>query len=244
MLTVIIDFEYSIFINANHFRKRKMYMKKIVYPIFLECCQYTNDIFWENIFENLAYGKAPYGSYISKNFLCCGYKQKEFNYKIEKKDSETVYKEVFSLLTNRLGIFSQQEKDFTNLENDIKNSRKNWNDIKKNVKELLIELYVSRMRNKYSLSIKQARHLLSTILIAIVFKAITVNDIDYSNGRINKIDGINFTKKQVIITRNLWDINPSFTSCIFVDKKFMANNWEKYLEGLRKISAKNLVKIE
>ena len=131
MLTVIIGFEYSIFINANHFRKRKMYMKKIVYPIFLECCQYTNNIFWENIFENLAYGKAPYGSYISENFLCCGYKQKEFNYKIEKKDSETVYKEVFSLLTNRLGIFSQQEKDFTNLENDIKNSRKNWNDIKK-----------------------------------------------------------------------------------------------------------------
>ena len=102
-------------------------MKKIVYPIFLECCQYTNSIFWENIFENLAYGKAPYGSYISENFLCCSYKQKEFNYKIEKKDSETVYKEVFSLLTNSLGIFSQQEK----VENDIKNSRKNWNDIKK-----------------------------------------------------------------------------------------------------------------
>ena len=205
-------------------------MKKIVYPIFLECCQYTNDIFWENIFENLAYGKAPYGTYISEIFLCCGDKQK---------DSETVYKEVFSLLSNRLSTFAQQVKDFTNIENDIKNSRKNWYGIKKNVKELLIELYVSRMRNKYSLSIKQARYLLSTILIAIVFKAITVNDIDYSNGRINKIDGINFTKKQVIITRNLWDMNLSFTSCIFVDKKFMANNWEKYLKSLRKIVQEN-----
>ena len=207
--------------------KIKMYMKKIVYPIFLECCQYTNSIFWENIFENLAYGKAPYGSYISENFLCSGYK-------IEKKDSKTVYEEVFSLLSNHLGTFAQQVKDFTNIENDIKN----WHDIKKNVKELLIELYVSRMRNKYSLSIEQARYLLSTILIAIVFKVITVNDIDYSNGRINKIDGINFAKKQVIITRNLWDMNLSFTSCIFVDKKFMANNWEKYLEGLRKITQK------
>ena len=214
-------------------------MKKIVYPIFLECCQYTNDIFWENIFENLAYGKAPHGTYISKNFLCCGYKQKEFNYKIEKKDSETVYKEVFSLLSNCLGTFTQQVKDFTNIENDIKNSRKNWHGIEKNVKELLIELYVSRMRNKYSLSIKQARYLLSTILIAIVFKAITVNDIDYSNGCINKIDGINFAKKQVIITRNLWDMNLSFTSCIFIDKKFMANNWEKYLKSLRKIAQEN-----
>ena len=211
-----------------------MYMEKLVYPIFLECCQYTNDIFWENIFENLAYGKPPCGSYISKNFLCCSYEQKEFNYKIEKKDSKTVYEEVFSLLTNRLGIFSHQEK--VKKINDIKK----WNDIKKkNVKELLIELYVSRMRTKYSLSIKQARYLLSTILIAMVFKVITVNDIDYSNGRINKIDGINFTKKQVIITRNLSDMNLSFTSCIFVDKKFMANNWEKYLENLRKIAQEN-----
>ena len=214
--------------------KRKMYMKKIVYPIFLECCQYTNDIFWENIFENLAYGKPPYGSYISKNFLCCSYEQKEFNYKIEKKDSKTVYEEVFSLLTNRLGIFSHQEK--VKKINDIKN----WNDIKKkNVKELLIELYVSRMRTKYSLSIKQARYLLSTILIAMVFKVITVNDIDYSDGRINKIDGINFAKKQVIITRNLWNMNLNFTSSIFVDEKFMANNWEKYLEKLRKIAQEN-----
>jgi len=187
--------------TRNH-EKEKCIWKNLYTQFFLECCQYTNDIFWENIFENLAYGKAPYGSYISKNFLCCGYKQKEFQYKIERKDSETVYKEVFSLLTNRLGIFSQQEKlknkkDFTNLENDIKNSRKNWNDIKKrNVKELLVELYVSRMRNKYSLSIKQAKYLLSTILIAMVFKVITVNDIDYSNGRVNKIDGINFSKNK------------------------------------------------
>ena len=72
-----------------------------------------------------------------------------------------------------------------------------------------------------------------------VFKVITVNDIDYSNGRINKIEGINFSKKQVIITRNLWDMNLSFASCIFVDKKFMTNNWEKYLEKLRKIAQKD-----
>ena len=71
------------------------------------------------------------------------------------------------------------------------------------MKELLIELYVVRMMTKYSLSIKQARYLLSAILIAMVFKVITTTDIDYSNGRINKIEGINFSNKQVIITRNL-----------------------------------------
>ena len=212
-----------------------MYIEKLVYPNFIKCCEYTDDIFWGNIFVNLAFGKPPFGTYISKNFLCCSLEQKEFNYKIENKDGETLYKEVFSLLRNRLGIFSNQEK--VEKINDIKN----WNNIgNKNMRNLLIELYVSEMRTKYSLSIKQARHLLSTILIAMVFKVITAKDIDYSNGRINKINGINFSKNQVIITRNLWNINLSFASCIFVDKKFMANNWEKYLEKLRKIALENI----
>ena len=175
-----------------------MYVKKLVYPFFLGCCQYTDNFFWEDLFFNLAFGIPPCGTYISKNFLCCSHEQKEFNYEIEEKDSETLYKEVFSLLRNRLGIFSHQEK--VGKINDIKN----WNDIKtKKMKELLIELYVSKMRTKYSLSIKQACYLLSTILIAMALKLITVNDIDYSNGCINKIEGINFSKKQVIITRNL-----------------------------------------
>jgi len=52
--------------------------KEIVYPIFLECCQHADNMFWENIFEKLAYGKTPYGTYISNNFLCCGYKDKKF----------------------------------------------------------------------------------------------------------------------------------------------------------------------
>ena len=208
-----------------------MYVKKLVYPFFLDCCQYTDNVFCQNIFFNLAFGIPPLETYISQDFLCCSLNQKEFIYEIEKKDSKILYNEVHSLLKNHLGIFSYQDE--AGKINDIKN----WNDIKtKKMKELLIELYVSKMRTKYSLSIKQARYLLSTILIAMVFKTITANDIDYNNGRINEIEGINFSNKQVIITRNLWDMNLSFTPCIFVNKKFMANNWEKYLEKLRKIT--------
>jgi hypothetical protein len=64
--------------------------REIVYPVFLECCQYADDIFWENVFEDLAYGKPPYGTYISKGFLCCSFKNKEFSYKIERKDCKIV----------------------------------------------------------------------------------------------------------------------------------------------------------
>jgi len=126
--------------------------REIIYPIFLECCQFTDDKFWENVFEDLAYGKTPYGTYISKDFLCCSYKKKEFSYKIEKKLPKDVYNDVYDLLTNKLGLLSPLEKSkkrkiFKDIEEDITESRKNWNDIKKkNIKELLIELYVARMK--------------------------------------------------------------------------------------------------
>ena len=112
--------------------------REIVYPMFLECCQHADDIFWETIFEDLAYGKPPYGTYISKDFLCCSYKKKEFSYKIEKKNSLTLYSDIYDLLTKKVGILSQREKirkkkDFSDLEESIKESRKSWNNIRKKI---------------------------------------------------------------------------------------------------------------
>ena len=178
-----------------------MYVEKLVYPILLECCQYADNFFWEDIFFKMAFGKPPCGRLIFGNFLYCSHNQKEFFYDMKDKDSKIIYNEVSSLLKNRLGIYSLQDK--IGKIGKI-NDNKNWNDIKtKKLKELLIELFVYRMRTKYSLSIKQVSYLLSTILIAMALKLITVNDIDYSNGCINKIEGINFSNKQVIMTRNL-----------------------------------------
>lgn len=218
--------------------------KEIVYPMFLKCCQYADDVFWENVFEDLAYGKTPYGTYISKDFLCCSYKKKEFSYKIEKKEEKVLYTEIYELLTKKLGLLSQREKlkkkkIFTDIENTIKDSRKTWGDIrKKNMKELLIELYVTNMKAKFSLTINQARFLLSVILMAMTFKVITGDDINYENGKIISIDGIDFAKKQVLIERDLYTVDVSFGPHIVIDTKTMAENWEKYLDTLRRITIK------
>ena len=217
--------------------------KELIYPILLECCHYTKDIFWENIFEDLAYGKTPYGTYISKNYLCCRYKKKEFTYKIEKKDPKVLHDEIYSILNQKLGILSNQEKlnkkkDFTEIEANIKGSRKNWSDIrKKNIKKLLLEIYVINMKNKYSLSVKQTKYLLSIILMAIVFKVIIVSDIEIENGYIKNIKGINFTKNNFSINKDLY-VMDNFTPSIINYKKTMNCNWEKYLEGVKKLSCK------
>jgi len=221
------------------------FKKDIVYPIFIECLQFTEDIFWENIFEDLAYGKTPYGTYLSKDFLCCKYKKKDFSYKIERKEPKILYEEVYDLLANKLGLLSNEEKIkkkrlFNELETNIKNSGKNWVDIKKkNIKETLIEVYVTKMKNKYSLNIAQARYLLSIIFIAVVFKVITNKDIDYENGVIHNIKGIDFIKKQIIVEKDLYKLETSFAPDIVLDKNLMADSWEKYIKDLRKTT--NLV---
>lgn len=213
--------------------------KEIIYPIFLECCQFANDRFWENIFEDLAYGKSPYGTYISKDFLCCNYKDKEFSYKIERKEPESLYNDIYILLAKKLGLLSQKDKikkkiDFYNIHNDNKEN-KTWSSIrKKNIKDLLLENYVIDMKKRYSLSITQTKYLLSVIFIAMIFKVVTVKDIEYEDGKIINIDGIDIKKKNIDIKRDIYNIETEFNTCNFVEPNLMSDNWNKYITNLKK----------
>jgi hypothetical protein len=215
--------------------------KEIIYPIFLECFEYTTDSFWENIFEDLSYGKCPYGTYINKNFLCCNYKDKEFSYKIEKKNPLQLYTDIYNLFAKKLGLLSSRDKlkkklDFNNIEEELKFNKNKWTDIrKKNIKDLLIENYVIDMKNKYSLSNKQSKNLLSSIFIGMIFKVINIKDICYNDGKINNINGIQFEKNKVIYEKNIYDFDINFQKCILIDKPIMSENWNKYISNLKKI---------
>lgn len=215
--------------------------KEIIYPIFLECIQYIKDPFWKSIYEDLAYGKSPTGTYISKDFIICSYKDKEFTYKIERKNSFELYTDIYTLLNKRVGILSHKEKtkkrfDFNKLEDEVQDTKKSWSDIKKkNIKDLLIELYVIDMQKQYSLSQKQSQYLLSIICIAMIFKIISNKDINYVDGKILNINGIEFETKKIILNLNVYNTDISFTPEIILDKYNMSDNWEKYVNILSKI---------
>lgn len=217
--------------------------KDIIYPYFLECCKYTTDMYWSNIFEDLAYGKTPYGSYISKDFLYCNYKDREFAYKILKKDSKELYEEVYSLFTNKLGLLSDTEKtqrkqEFIDIENSLNINKKSWVDIKKkNMKDLLLEMYVINMGKKYELSTKQCRYLLSVLFLALILKVIVSKDIQYEDGHVTNISGIEFQKHKIILKRDLYNFDYIVSPEIIVDKNLMSDNWKKYIGNLVKITA-------
>ena len=214
--------------------------KEILYPIFLECCELIEDTFWKNVFEDLSYGKCPYGTYIAKDFFCCNYKNKEFSYKIERKDPQQLLTDIHNLLVKKLGLMSNKDKikkkiDFNQIENNIKEYRKSWSNIrKKNIKDLLISNYVIHMKNKHLLSLKQARNLLSVIFIGMVFKVISVKDIIYEDGVIKHVNGISFKPKQIILERDIYDFQINIIPYVLIEKKLMADSWVKYLENLKK----------
>lgn len=217
--------------------------RDLVYPVFIECIPHAKEIFWENIFEDLAYGKSPYGTYISKGFLCCSYKKKDFSYKIENKDSLILYQDIYNLFSKKLNIMSSREKNIKiqkciEIENNKKKSRESWSKIrKKNVKEILIELYVSKMKSMHSLSIKQSRFLLSIILMSIIFKKIIATDINYLDGSIQDINGITFSKQKIILDKKLYEfvlINSDNNSINLPLKEKLSDSWEKYIKDLDK----------
>lgn len=214
--------------------------KDIIYPVFLECCQYAEDSFWECVFEDLAHGRSPYGTYISKDFLCCRYKGREFNYKIERKKPEKIYNDVYNLLTKKLGIFSHKEKvqkriDFQNLEKSIRNKRQEWSKIrKKNIKDILYKNYALDMKIKHNLTTKQAKYLLSLIIMMMMFKTLTSKDIIYENDRIVDISGIEFKDGDIVVKRPIFGDHVTEPTTVKHSEKKLSDYWEKHLDIMRR----------
>jgi hypothetical protein len=208
--------------------------KEITYPIFLEVAKYAEDHFWRCLFEEMAYEKTPYGCYMSKGFLNCSFKGKEFSYKIqETEDPQVLYNDIITLLKEKLGIYSSSDKlrriqDFAKMEDEIKEMKNSkWAGIKKKTsKDFIIENYVIEMKNKYKLSDIKAKQLLGTIMSGLIFKVYTPKDIVYENGRIHHIEGIDFFEGG-FDTRHLIEMGSCTPVIIIPEKISLKDVWFK-----------------
>lgn len=188
--------------------------KDILYPYFLECVVLcSGDHFWETIFIDLSRGIAPPGTFINKGYLCCVYKDKEFSYKLERKDAKILKDELYNILNNKAGILSLKEKikkriEFEDYGIKLKNDKKTWNDIhKKDIKDYLIHRYILSLMDELSLTHKEAKELHDIITVAFYLKLITPKDIKYSNGKIQSIEGVKIEDGKVIINYNIYDLS-------------------------------------
>lgn len=210
----------------------------LLYPVFLEICNYTDNTFWENIFEELAYGRCPSGSYFQGEYICSKIKNREFYYKLDfTKPSKTIYDELFYIFSEKMNILSSVEKkniqnEYHRVEKKIKDVRKNWCDIKKkNIKETFVETYIIKMMKKYNLTITQTRKILSYILVSMSLKNIKNEDVIWDGEQILDIRGIKFINENYILDKSITSPQPKDVVHIHFVNKLMSDEWEKYIKN-------------
>jgi len=132
--------------------------------------------------------------YFTKGFMCCGFKGKEFSYRVDPNiPVPQLFKEVKKILKSKLGIqsssdiLSSREKFEKTSERLALNECNDWNLIKKKeVKCLLLENFI--ISQSKSLNRMQQKKLLSSLMLAIQLKIINNEDININEGRVVEID--------------------------------------------------------
>lgn len=189
--------------------------KEILYPIFLKISQSLTDTFWVYLFEDIAYGICPFGTYIESETLSCNFKGKQFRYIFSDKSEETIKNDLISIFTTKLNIYSKIDylKNRTNFGKGLQLSYLSWKDIKKkSIKDILIENFVLSLKSKYNLSDMKTRKVLSLINMTFTFKLISTQDIIYDAKECKIIDIIGLNIDTLNAFFQLSSICPPATS--------------------------------
>jgi hypothetical protein len=213
----------------------KQKKKEICYPIFLQVSQFTKDNFWIFIFEDLAFGITPFGTYIDNSkTIHSRLKGKQFNYNFSNKTSKEIYNDLIDIFKNKLKIFSKLDYYIqkTQFDKMLEEKNKDWKDIKKkNIKDILIENYVIEMKQKYSLSVSQTQKLLHCILLGFNFKLLINKDVNYDSEecKIKNISSIQIQPLKLLrILKSNDDKYYNITTDDFL-KLNLKDYWSKFL---------------
>ncbi len=174
--------------------------KELIYPVFLKCSHSHPDPFWQYVFEDLAYGISPFGTFFDHETgtIQCNFKGKEFNYAFHQKSSEEVCTELIDLFRRKLQLLSRTDylHQRSVLGEHLKFSFQSWKDIKKkNIKDILLEEYILSTQE----NVLSARKFLSLIQMALHFKLITNDDIVFDSKTNRVVQIHHFDVKQGII---------------------------------------------
>tara|TARA_Y100000389_G_C17301926_1_gene433413 strand:- start:153 stop:746 length:594 start_codon:yes stop_codon:yes gene_type:complete len=191
---------------------------ELLYPIFLLCLEFIDDNYWKIIYEDLSYGKCPYGIYIKNNYICSNFKNKQFSYKITShQDPELFFNDTYDLLKNKFGLSSKNDKIDNKLAFEISESQLfkdtccNWNSIKrKNIKLLFIEKFIIEKSQQYNLSLDVSKKLLDKLYLGLLLKSINKNHIIFDNFKIKDITCLTFSNKNFDLDLDIYQCKQRF----------------------------------
>ena len=207
----------------------KQNLINIIHQEFIKCFPFIkNDIFF-GFFKNLIVGIYPRNSYIYKNVFTS--KNKKFEpFRIDIDDGLILYESVKNAIVKSENLNIEYNKynlfKILEIDKDLK-----WKNIKKKkIKDALIDDFVARSKKLYNLNSNQSKFLLFSIYISIVLKIIKHKDIHITDMKIDKINGIEFLDKDVIISKNIYN-----EIVVMIDnpkqvKNKMENSWINFMK--------------
>lgn len=184
-----------------------MSSKAIIYDNFLKCQDFTLDTYWRDIIYNCACNRFPKGVKYdnAKNTIYVRYdisgrpKTESFTVPEDPKECfdmfTKVFRDILGLRSEYDVALSQREMEEFRKQNEI-DLDCDWKKLKPRSmrNQILMNFAVSetRSRNMPSTSAKSLYH---TILLGFQFKKLSSDDVRYSNGSINSIDGLEYSEK-------------------------------------------------
>lgn len=167
-----------------------MKVNEIIYPLFLECCNYCDNDSSVELFTNLSCGIPPKCTFIVDNKLYYSNSGDKYYDMNTNNDSRQIYNDMMDIFKDVTCT-----TNYDNYDNDEEYNLNiiNWADIrKKSIKDYYYQKYVLSMKDEYGLTIRQCRILYNIIILSLNFKSLTSDDILFQDNQIVKIKGIVF----------------------------------------------------
>jgi len=216
-----------------------MNKSEILYPIFLSLAakMQSDDLFYRYLYEDMAYGKFPFGIYVQDNYLVCFRKNKEFSLSLKLVDDnhENILDEIHSLLKNRACVLSEKDnikKIDIYMTNDNNAEEKYKN--KKSYRDNLIQNYILNKGDKHKINISKLKKLLKLINNGLLFKIISCNDFTFEkNHNIKDIKGIYFSDRNIEVDPELFSkfIQSSSTKTSSIDHDSLWDDYDCHLSN-------------
>lgn len=185
--------------------------KKILYPLFSECSQFTLDSYWKQIFEECARGRFPRGSTIDAKRNVINFRTKSgntnnyFSYSIKKHDPQKTFKDLKELFQTKLSLQSHIDHqkiraEFDDICQDLQETYTgNWTTIKgKKVRDAFVRRYILDLKEKYKLNDRETADVARTIKLGFLLNWIGSDQVVYENQRILDIKALYFNPKERI----------------------------------------------
>lgn len=208
----------------------------IIHPLFEECKNFTLDLYWRDIFTKFALNRFPTGIRYDpthKNLILKINGKKTEVIALPEEDPAFCFQIVMRIMRDKLNMHSTRDIKSGKEELAI-DSQKNvcnldceWKKIKpRYLKDQLMMDYIAKLKEKYSLTPQEVKHLISIIQLGFQFKGLSQDDVDFSDGAIQDIQGLSFDRKTRKFTV------PEYSSCSKTAEK--PPNTDKFYPMLKK----------